>query len=81
MRIDVFKYTSDDFYPNFNNKRVRASFITMKDEYRVAVWGNDNCGFERNFKSKKNAFKLFKELESVDDITIQILKKMGFRHA
>jgi hypothetical protein len=82
MRIDIFKNTSDDFAPNFDNDTVQLSFIPIVDgSYRVAVWGNDDCGFERNFKSKKNAFKLFEELKSVDDITYQLLKRMGFRHA
>ncbi|MCA9495832.1 MAG: hypothetical protein KC589_02730 [Nanoarchaeota archaeon] len=58
-RIDVFKKTSDDWYPNYPNDMVKVSFLKLPnilqnsdDEWRVCVWGNDDFGLERDFQSE-----------------------------
>lgn len=90
MRINVYKKTNDDWYSNYKIKEgddvVQVSFTqtgpdpkNFKGEFRVCVWGNDDCGMERDFgKEEATALNMFMQvigLPSVDKIK---LKELGF---
>lgn len=70
--------TSDNFFPNFPNNEVQVSFNRLNDGlYRVAVWGMDDFGMDKDFVDKDNAEELFKKLSKLKNVTKQILKENG----
>lgn len=78
-RIDIFKKTKDDWYPNYPNDMVKVSFLQLHNflqntnEWRVCVWGNDDFGLEHDFKSKKEAEKVFEIISNLDIISQDFL--------
>lgn len=97
MRVDVFKRTSDDWYPSYtlnqynsgvdHQKLVEVSFTqtgpippTIGD-WRVCVWGGDDCGMERDFTDKKTAWECFLDVISLDDVTMNSLTERHFVRA
>ena len=85
-RIDVFKKTSDNWYPNYPNDMVKISFLKLPNilqnsdaEWRVCIWGNDDFGLERDFQSKKEAMKTFEIISDQDSISADfLLKQLNF---
>jgi hypothetical protein len=61
---------------------VRVTFTTIgpKDvnEWRVCVWGNDDCGMERDFEDEKAAWCCFLEVIGFDYVTRSNLQRLGF---
>ena len=77
----------DDFCPNFAGDEVEMHVIYMAswdgkpEEWRVAVWGADDLGFERDgFKTREEAL-LFAMTVPTKGITFEKLKEMGFHQA
>lgn len=70
-RQNVFKLTNDDWYPNYENNTVRLQYIGLLSDgkYRVAVWGNDDFGFEKDFDTESEAISMFRQLEKYPLIT------------
>lgn len=92
MRIDVYKPTQDDWYGNFkihNDCRVsdlvRVSFCQTGPNpkygdgmWRVCVWGNDDCGMEKDFHLEGSAINTFYQIIGQEFVNRQYLKDMGF---
>lgn len=96
MRVDVFKRTSDDWYPSYelaqwnkgieHQKLVEVSFLQtgpkpkplIGGEWRVCIWGGDDCGMERDFADEKVAWCCFLEVIGLNDVTMAALKERGF---
>jgi hypothetical protein len=92
MRTDVFKYTSDDWYPSYiltnsHNKikgLVKVSFTQtgpnppIEGEWRVCVWGEDDCGMEQDFVNETIAWCCFLEVIGLEDVTMASLNSLGF---
>ena len=93
MRIDCFKQSSDDWHGNFRiaddkrhegKKFVHLSLMDLSTgQFRVCVWGNDDCGMERDFSGSDypEALALYHAVASmtiVDRVTLQV---MGFGYA
>jgi hypothetical protein len=94
IRITVMKPTLDDWYPChvlFNDPSglttgVKVSFIELSPynnqprQWRVCVWGNDDCGMKIDFDDDKQieAKALFDTIISWDSVDKDELKKNGF---
>lgn len=91
MRVDVYKETKDDWYPEFQltdgTKLVRVSFTQtgpdpkkFNGEWRVCVWGDDDCGMERDYQGDQETecWNMFLEVIGLKTVDVGILKKLGF---
>lgn len=89
--IQVYKETSEDWYPSFNLSTthiskglVRVSFhypVSTNHSYMVSVWGADDCGMELQFADKEKAMDCFMNIISMKDITMSQLKELGLHNA
>lgn len=88
-RVDVYKLTQDDWYPEYScedGKLVCVSFLKTGPEsltgydWRVCVWGADDCGMEKDFpKERENeAWCCFLEVIGMRFVNVQNLKDLGF---
>jgi len=57
VRIEKLITTTDDWYPNFEEDKVRLSLSNIRgsnnrqwDIVRICVWGNDDFGLEMDFE-------------------------------
>lgn len=86
QRVEQYKPTQDDWCPNFPNNTVVVSLLTnMKFDgkvwHRVSVWGNDDCGMEREFYTKAardEARRVYEEVIALPYVNMRTLKTMGF---
>ena len=81
-RMTVMMPTLDDWYPNHklvNHSSglidgVEVSFFELRPwskrpvMWRVCVWGNDDCGMERDFESRTNALAMYKKVTSWETV-------------
>lgn len=85
----VFKLTSDDWYPSYqlkgyhkgtkDPKMVEVSHLKLTNgQYRVCVWGADDCGMDFDTNSGNKAFRVFMMILDWDVVTKAKLKEMGF---
>jgi len=85
----VFKLTSDDWHPSYKlnghhkgvkgPQMVEVSHLKLTNgEYRVCVWGADDCGMDFDTKSGNKALRTFLTVISWDDVTMSGLKELGF---
>ena len=96
MNVDVFKRTTSNWYGNYKVKDdcrvsdlVEVSFTQTgpnpkqhQGEYRVCVWGNDDCGMEKDFADDEElAWNCFLQVIGMDDATQDKLKILGFIRA
>lgn len=66
----------DDWLPSFPEGKVEVSLHSDPDgSFRVAVWGEDDHGMEKVFKSKSEAKETYDRLNTVSHAA---LKGMGF---
>jgi hypothetical protein len=90
-----FKTTNDDWYPNYPDNLVRVSLILRRKKsseyklfgqtlFRVCVWGDDDFGMEKDFKSGNEqldidqAKELYQLLVNQKVINKDYLKQLGF---
>jgi hypothetical protein len=96
VKCGVYKETSDSWYPSYemseefgSQRLVRVSFGKTgpspqleAGEWRVSVWGADDCGMERDYPLNKQgrdeAWNMFVFIISLPNITMRLLKDMGF---
>lgn len=90
MRVEVYKQTSDDWYPSYQlegvaehyKNLVRVSFLSIRDgSWRVCCWGADDFGMERDFKEEYDAWNIFLLVIKLEDVTFNKLKELGFYYA
>lgn len=89
--IQVYKETSEDWYPSFNLSTthtskglVRVSFhypVSTNHSYMVSVRGADDCGMELQFTDKQEAMNCFMGIISMKDVTMSQLKEFGLHDA
>lgn len=81
FRQDRWLIPTEDWYPNFPDGRVRASLMQLLpcslNRYRVAVWGADDFGLERDFDTREEAQRVFDGLPLV--IEQGHLRSIGFQ--
>lgn len=93
MKIDVYKHTNDNWYDNYKINDhisaagvVRVSFTqtgpdprNCDGEYRVCVWGNDDCGMERDFGADETyALNMFYQVIVQEFVDKDYLRNNGF---
>lgn len=91
-KVVLYKNTDDNWCGSFSLVEhgewlVRVYFYNIKSTnvgfVRVSVWGNDDCGYEKDFNSKDiaEAWKLFLVLLTLPKINFKDVKELGFKHA
>lgn len=94
MRVDVFKRTSDDWFPSYSlqqwNKGVESQMLVEvtfcttgpkpphNGDWRVCAWGGDDCGMEKDFKDETLAWNCFLQVIGMEEVTMKALEDMGF---
>lgn len=93
MRINVFKRTEDDWYGCYKIRDdarvedlVEVSFTqtgpdpkNFNGEWRVCVWGNDDCGMERDFGNDETAaLNMFYQVIGQKFVNMGYLTHNGF---
>ena len=92
MKIDVFKITSDEWYPSFKLNGGEKSLVEVSltqtgpnpptlGEWRVCVWGEDDIGMERDFLDELSAIFCFMKVVELEDVTFDSLEQMQFKQA
>jgi hypothetical protein len=82
-RVDAFKRTSDEWYPNYH-ELVKVSFCQTgpyppeNGDWRVCAWGNDDFGMEKDFRDREEAWACFLAVISLNDVTVDRLRELGF---
>lgn len=84
---EKFIRTSEDWFPNYNQNRVRVfcrriSPAGQPEVYRVAVWGADDTGMNKDFRTSdpSEAIKLYDELSNENAVLKENLKHSGFSY-
>lgn len=79
----IYKKTNDDWYPNVNTNEVILEYIgkLISNKFRVACWGNDDFGIEKDFETEIEAINVFKKLKLKKVINHQDLYNLGFTNA
>ena len=91
MEISVYKPTNDDWYGCYEVsefpeiKLVTVAFTQTgpdpkngKGEWRVCVWGTDDCGMEKDFQDETEALNCFYQVIGWKSIDFNPLKDFGF---
>lgn len=93
MNISVFKPTKDDWYGNYLLKcpsdidglgLVNVMFTQtgpnppLSGLWRVCVWGNDDCGMEKDFEDEVEALNVFYRVIGWNFVNKTELKLEGF---
>ncbi len=74
---DEYRFTTDEWYPNYTNNQVRLRVGSLSNgSWRVSVWGADDFGMEFDLKTRHQALMIYQELPSI--ITIKHLEQIGF---
>lgn len=88
-RVEKMKFTDDNWCPNYKHNMVQVSLMTDMEDFskensvwhRVCVWGNDDCGMEKDFfgkETKNDAEVCFAKVINLDRVNMKDLKEMGF---
>lgn len=83
-KIKVYKDTVDDWYPNFENNLVSVSIHpdnSYGNEWRLSVWGDDDFGLEKLYKTEDAVLTEFMQIISKETIKQSYLKECGFTTA
>jgi hypothetical protein len=93
LRAKAFKLTDDDWYSNYKlaessnalehrTRLVEVSLLSLGpvlgDGTRVCVWGNDDCGMERDFDNQADATACFMDVLTQLVVNKKWLKSIGF---
>ena len=94
MQVDVFKVTSDDWCGSYaidgwHKGALRQMLVIVSfcmtgpkpphdGDWRVCVWGNDDCGMEKDFKDERTAWCCYLEIIGLEDVTMTAIKERGF---
>lgn len=78
--VTIFKNTDDDWHGNYPNNQVKLQYIgkLTDGKFRVAVWGNDDFGIDKDFNKEQDAVTVFSELTLKDKINHKDLYDLGF---
>lgn len=89
-RPAFFKPTNDDWHPCYRDNTVEVSYIgelwrgikgDRPKQWRVAVWGADDTGYEKDFDNEQEAISMFQRLELYPMINYADVIALGFLHA
>ncbi len=83
-RCDVFKKTTDKWYPNYPGDVVKVSFITLnlsssaQQKWRVCVRGVHDYGLEKTFFNDWESWAEFLWVIRLDDVTQRKLRERDY---
>jgi len=91
-RMSIMMPTLDDWHPNHRlvdhpsglTDGVNVSLIELLPfrklpvMWRVCVWGNDDCGMERDFESRADALAMYRKVTAWETVDKYELTKHGF---
>ena len=91
IRISVFKPTNDDWYPSYQIEGywkgipgqllVEVSFLELLDgQWRVCIWGADDCGYEQDFTDQGAAYEMFEHVVFQEHVDKEWLIAIHFVH-
>ena len=92
-RVEVFKLTEDEWYPSYNCEAGKLVCVTFTKtgpqienynyDWRVCVWGWDDCGMEKDFPKDQEhaAWCCFLEVIGMEFVNMKDLKDLGFKSA
>ncbi len=81
-KLERFKRTKDNWCPNYHGGRVRVIYVPLSNGlFRVAVWGNDDCGKELDYKTRAKAIKVWNYLIGQQYVNFDTVEKLGFKNA
>ncbi len=76
-----YKPTSDWWCGNYEGNMVRCSLSMCEPtgkQWRVGVWGNDDCGFTRDFiDDYPTALETYHTILRAKDVTFYLVKSLG----
>lgn len=92
MRVEVFKRTQDNWYGNYRvegdqrvSDLVEVCFLNLlptqtpgSPNWRVCVWGNDDCGMELDFENETQAWTMFLQVIGLKYVNRNSLIALGF---
>jgi hypothetical protein len=84
--IEVYKETQDDWFPCYklihHTNLVIVRFSKLRPEtnsnWRVSVWGEDDCGMEWDNDNEATTFNVFLQTIGLEYVNKSNLKSMGF---
>lgn len=85
FKVEVYKTTTDDFHPNFNENQVLITYQGnisppgQVPQYRVTVQGNDDFRLVYDTVHIVDAQDMFTSIIFLDDVTISNLLNLGLR--
>lgn len=81
-RLEQFKFTTDDFSPNFDERYVKVGICHLypSGQWRVSVWGNDDIGMIRDFEDFEQAAHCYVIVINEPYITKDNLLIRGFEY-
>lgn len=80
-RVNVFKKTDDNWYPNYFKRLVEVSYVYPEltdGTTRVCVWGADDFGMHCDYKTKEEAYAMFEHIIALDVVNMDDLKALEF---
>jgi len=83
-RSDIRRPTSDDWFPTAADGTVKVSFAELSTgQWRVCVWGDDDCGMERDFgpDDREQAVRMHLLLAGCSDVTKRLCADLGMTYA
>jgi hypothetical protein len=83
-RSDVRRPTSDDWHPTARDGTVKVTFVELSTgQWRVCVWGDDDCGMERDFgpDERASAVEMHRLLAGCSDVTKRLCGDLGMTFA
>jgi hypothetical protein len=82
-RIEIYKKTNDNWYGNYNTNEIKLKYIgkLTDNKFRVACWGNDDFGLERDFDYENDAIKMFELLKYKNFINHKDLYDLNFNNS
>jgi len=88
MLIEAYKPTHDDWYGNYKVQSQDLELVNVgftqtgptgaKSDWRVAVWGTDDCGMEKDFADEAAALNMFYQIIGWDYVDRDHLLQNGF---
>lgn len=78
----IYIPTNDDWHGNYPFNTVALIYIGELSDgtFRVLVTGNDDTGFEKDYKTENEAILMYERLKNYPIINYDDVIELGFRH-
>ena len=82
-RVEVFKETDDDWYPNYHKRLVKVIFHRQLTDgkFRTSVWGADDTGMCKDYDTREEAYANFELIIAQQAVNKEWLQtQLGFEY-